>query len=68
MFPWNFKDEIGQNYKITKIKCVLHEILWTTLINILNIRDEMYNFSGHDRWKNKASVVDVISSHPVTVC
>ena len=40
VFAWNLKDEINQNYKITRMKCVLHETLGMKLVNTLNIRDE----------------------------
>ena len=40
VFVWNFKNEISQNYKITRMKYVLHETLGTKLVNTLNIRDK----------------------------
>ena len=40
----NLKDEIDQNYKITRIKCVVHETLGMKLVNTLNIRGEKYIF------------------------
>ena len=45
MIAWNFRDEIGRNYKIARMKCILTKTLGTKLANTRNTRDEKCIFS-----------------------